>query len=154
MSVEIKLAYADIPVYQEMFDEYVAWLESEACAQHHEEERNSLPGRYALPDGRLYLAWVDGKPAGCVALRRFDASRCEMKRLYVRPDFRGYGLAGRLVEQLLADALEIGYASMLLDTMDFMQGARILYKKMGFVEIPPYYFNPYESVVFFEKKLR
>jgi GNAT superfamily N-acetyltransferase len=129
-----------------LIDEYARGLGVDLCFQDLEAELASLPGEYAAPDGALLLAAVDGQPAGCGALRPLRdvdyANACEMKRLYVRPAFRRFGL-GRLLAQALIDrAIEAGYSNMLLDTLDDMEAARGLYAMLGFHEVPPYYYNP------------
>jgi ribosomal protein S18 acetylase RimI-like enzyme len=146
----IELSSADTPEHvaaaRVLFTEYAASLDVDLCFQNFEAELASLPGVYAPPGGALLLAWVDGAPAGCVALRACPESdhtnACEMKRLYVRRAFRRFGL-GRLLAQRLMDlATQAGYSCMLLDTLDEMEAARGLYAALGFEEIPPYYFNP------------
>lgn len=131
---------------RELFREYADALAVDLRFQGFEQELATLPGEYAPPQGLLLLAFVDGTLAGCGALRPLpDADHpdaCEMKRLYVRRAFRRFGI-GRLLAQALVDrATAIGYASMLLDTLDEMEAARGLYESLGFVEIPPYYYNP------------
>jgi putative acetyltransferase len=116
------------------------------CFQNFDAELAELPGDYAAPGGVLLLALVDGKVAGCGALRALTdvdyANACEMKRLYVRPAYRRFGL-GRLLAQALIDrGAQAGYSNLLLDTLDDMEAARGLYASLGFEEIPPYYFNP------------
>lgn len=129
-----------------MFREYAASLAVDLCFQNFDAELESLPGEYAPPHGCLLLAFVDGKVAGCGALRRIRevdyANACEMKRLYVRPGFRRFGLGRALAEALLDEARRSGYSHILLDTLDEMETARELYASLGFEEIPPYYFNP------------
>lgn len=129
-----------------IFREYAAQLGVDLCFQGFEEELAALPGEYAEPHGALLLATVDGALAGCGAFRPLPdvdyPNACEMKRLYVRPAFRRFGL-GRLIAQALMDrALQAGYSTMLLDTLDDMEAARGLYATLGFTEVPPYYFNP------------
>lgn len=126
--------------------EYAAALGVDLAFQRLDEELAALPGDYAPPAGALLLAYVDGELAACGAMRSIAdvdyANACEMKRLYVRPSHRRYGL-GRLLAQALIDrATQAGYSTMLLDTLDDMEAARNLYETLGFVEIPPYYFNP------------
>ena len=118
------------------------------CYQNYAEELANLPGKYARPDGRLYLALVDGEPAGCAAMRRLDAERAEMKRLYVRHSFRGFKLGRTLAERIIHDAGEIGCRAILLDTLASMGRAQALYRQLGFVEIPPYYDCPIAGTVF------
>ena len=107
----------------------------------------SLPGEYTEPRGCLLLAWVDGELAGCCALRPLDttdfANAAEMKRLYVRANFRGLGIGRFLSEEIMETARRIGYSCILLDTLDDMEAARALYEDLGFEEIPPYYHNPH-----------
>jgi GNAT superfamily N-acetyltransferase len=135
-----------IEATREIFREYATSLAIDLCFQNFEAELAALPGEYQAPAGQLLLAWVDGELAGCGALRALPdadyANACEMKRLYVRPAFRKFGL-GRLIAQALLDAARgMGYSAMLLDTLDDMEAARELYASLGFTEVPPYYFNP------------
>ena len=129
-----------------LFREYAASLGVDLCFQNFEQELSALPGEYAAPPGVLLLATVGGEPAGCGALRaQPDAdypNACEMKRLFVRPAFRGLGLGRRLAQALMDHAVRAGYDTMLLDTLDDMEAARGMYAALGFEEIPPYYFNP------------
>ena len=129
-----------------LFQEYAEQLGVDLDFQHFEAELAELPGDYAAPRGTLLLARVDGELAGCCALRPSDdvdyANAAEMKRLYVRKAFRGFGLGRQLAEAILEAALQIGYGCVLLDTLDDMESARALYEDLGFEEIPPYYHNP------------
>ena len=138
---------ADWEATRVIFQEYAASLKVDLCFQGFEDELKTLPGDYAEPRGALLLAWVDGALAGCCALRPLDGSdysnAAEMKRLYVRPPFRGLGLGRQLTEGILDAARKSGYSCVLLDTLDDMESARALYEDLGFVEIPPYYHNPY-----------
>jgi putative acetyltransferase len=140
-----------------LFREYAASLDVDLCFQNFDAELASLPGDYAAPSGRLLLALVGGELAGCAALRaRADAgyaNACEMKRLYVRPAFRRYGLGRALAGALLDEARRAGYAAMLLDTLDPMEAARQLYASLGFEEIAPYYFNPIAGVHYLKADL-
>ena len=137
-----------------LFREYEAWLGMSLCFQSFEEEVAGLPGKYAPPGGRLYIAYVDGEPAGCIALREIAPGVCEMKRLFLRESARGLGLGVRLIEQVIADAREIGYAKMRLDTYPPKMGKAVsLYEAHGFYEIPPYYDNPHAGVLYMEKTL-
>ncbi|MGB3069174.1 MAG: GNAT family N-acetyltransferase [Ottowia sp.] len=130
----------------ELFQEYAANLGIDLDFQGFEEELAQLPGDYAEPRGTLLLAMVDGEAAGCCALRPLDdvdyGNAAEMKRLYVRRAFRGFGLGRQLAEAILEAAQRLGYASVLLDTLSDMEAARALYEELGFAEIPPYYHNP------------
>ena len=129
-----------------IFREYAAGLGVDLDFQHFDEELADLPGEYAPPRGALVLARVDGELAGCCGLRPLDASdyanAAEMKRLYVRRAFRGFGLGRQLAEAVLDSARRAGYDCVLLDTLDDMEAARALYEDLGFEEIPPYYHNP------------
>ena len=137
-----------------LFREYEAWLGMSLCFQGFEEEMANLPGKYAPPGGRLYVAYNGGKPFGCIALRGIEPSICEMKRLYLRDAARGKGVGVRLIEQVIADAREIGYEKMRLDTYPPKMGKAVsLYEAHGFYEIPAYYHNPHDGVLFMEKTL-
>lgn len=137
---------AELQAAREIFEEYARALEVDLCFQHFDEELASLPGEYAEPRGALLLALVDGALAGCCALRPLDTvdypNAGEMKRLYVRKAFRGFGLGRQLAESTLDAARRAGYACVLLDTLDDMEAARALYEDLGFEDIPPYYHNP------------
>jgi GNAT superfamily N-acetyltransferase len=136
-----------------LFREYESWLVISLCFQNFEKELAELPGAYAEPDGRLLLAHYD-ELAGCVALRKFDESTCEMKRLFVREKFRGKGIGRMLIETIIRNAKEIGYERMLLDTLPpKMNDAITLYRLIGFKEIDPYYDNPVPGAIFLELEL-
>lgn len=129
-----------------IFREYADGLGVDLAFQDFEAELAGLPGEYAPPGGALLLALVDGQLAGCGALRPLPEvdypNACEMKRLYVRRAFRRFGLGRVLAQALIDRAMQAGYSTMLLDTLDDMEAARGLYVTLGFEEIPPYYFNP------------
>lgn len=137
--------------------EYAQSLAVDLCFQGFEEELDGLPGPYAAPRGALLVARVDGQLAGCCALRPLDnvdyANACEMKRLYVRPAFRQWGIGRMLAEAILDAARQAGYACVLLDTLSDMETARALYQDMGFEEIPPYYHNPIAGAHYLRVKL-
>jgi putative acetyltransferase len=136
----------DLEHVRELFQEYASSLGVDLSFQAFEEELLTLPGEYAPPRGCLFLAYVGHTPAGCCALRPLDNSdypnAAEMKRLYVRKAFRGFGLGRQLAEATLDAARQAGYACVLLDTLDDMEAARTLYGELGFEEVPPYYHNP------------
>lgn len=136
----------ELEAVREIFREYAASLNVDLRFQGFDEELANLPGDYAPPRGTLLLAQVGGALAGCCALRPLDncdyPNAGEMKRLYVRKAFRGFGLGRQLTEATLDAARQAGYACVLLDTLDDMEAARALYTDLGFVEIPPYYHNP------------
>ncbi len=129
-----------------IFREYATTLAVDLCFQGFEEELEQLPGQYAAPRGALLVALVDGELAGCCALRPLDTvdypNACEMKRLYVRQSFRRLGLGRQLAEAMLDCARLAAYDCVLLDTLDEMESARVLYQDLGFEEVPPYYHNP------------
>jgi ribosomal protein S18 acetylase RimI-like enzyme len=136
----------EIEAVRGLIREYAQSLGVDLCFQSIDDELAALPGEYAAPRGALFMAVIDGKPAGCVALRPLDAAdypnAAEMKRLYVRDRYRGSGLGRELAQAVLDAAMEAGYSSVLLDTLDDMEAARGLYEDLGFREIPPYYHNP------------
>ncbi len=137
---------AEFDALREIFREYADSLNIDLCFQGFEQELATLPGDYATPRGALLLGRIDGQTAGCCALRPMDSTdypnACEMKRLYVRPAFRGLGLGRRLAQAILDTAHLYAYDHVLLDTLNEMEAARALYEDLGFVEVPPYYHNP------------
>jgi putative acetyltransferase len=138
-----------------LFTEYRAELAVEPCFVSFEAELKTLPGDYAPPPGKLLLAKVIGQPVACVALRPFAANGiCEMKRLYVRPPFRGDKIGRKLAERLIADARQLGYSTMRLDShMAAMQKAIEMYRKLGFYEIGPEPLKPVAGVIYMERAL-
>ncbi|MDP6547043.1 MAG: GNAT family N-acetyltransferase [Phycisphaerae bacterium] len=136
-----------------LFRQYEQFLDVDLCFQQFTDELDSLPGKYAPPDGRLTLAIEDGQAAGCVAIRKLDDGVCEMKRLYVRPEFRSGGLGRRLAEEMISQAAGAGYAVMRLDTLDRLIEAMSLYESLGFRRTEPYYDNPLDGVVYWALSL-
>ena len=130
----------------EILRDYQASLDVSLDFQHFEAELADLPGAYAPPTGVILLALIDGAVAGCGGFRNLpdadDANACEMKRLFVRPVFRRFGLGRLLALDLIDRALVAGYSAVLLDTLDEMEAARGLHASLGFEEVPPFYFNP------------
>jgi putative acetyltransferase len=145
---------ADFADARRLFEEYAAQLRIDLCFQGFAAELESLPELYSPPDGCLLLARRQGAAVACGGLRRFGMDSCEMKRLYVRPEARGGSLGRRLAEALVSRARDLGYARMLLDTLEEMTAARALYASLGFRETEPYYHNPSERVVYLELGLR
>jgi putative acetyltransferase len=154
----MKLIQATTPeqvaLARELFLEYASWLNLNMCFQDFEQELAELPGHYAAPQGRLLLAFVADQLAGCVALRSLGDGVCEMKRLYLRPAFRGQGRGRQLVAAIIEAAVNIGYARLRLDTLPGkMDQAILLYRSLGFKEIGPYYNNPVPGATYMELDL-
>lgn len=143
----------DVETARSLFVEYQESLGISLCFQNFDAEVASLPGAYAAPEGRLLLAFVGDEPAGCVALRKLEDGICEMKRLWVRPAFRGLRLGRRLAEAVLSEARAAGYRAVRLDTLPSMREAQALYVSLGFVDIPPYNDHPIEGTRFMEASL-
>jgi putative acetyltransferase len=143
-----------LQIVKELFLEYARSLDFNLCFQNFENEYAGLPGEYAPPGGLLLLGFADTTPIGCVALRRIDPSASEMKRMYIRTEFRGCGYGRKLAEEVIRQAKEIGYATMCLDTVPSMEEAITLYRSLGFREISPYRVNPVAGAIFMELNLK
>lgn len=141
----------DINQARELFLEYAQSLGFSLCFQNFDKELANLPGDYAPPEGRLLLARYKNELAGCVALHRLEPGICEMKRLYLRPQFRGKGLGGALADRIISEARRIGYKRMRLDTVEpVMKDAVGMYRRLGFKEIAPYCANPIAGALYME----
>ncbi|HEY0455163.1 MAG TPA: GNAT family N-acetyltransferase [Verrucomicrobiae bacterium] len=158
MNSEFVIAQAslenEVASVRELFREYAAGLRIDLCFQNFSSELAALPGLYAPPTGRLLLASIAQSPAGCAALRPLNANDCEMKRLYVRPQFRRAGLGRKLTERIISEARQIGFAKMKLDTLPSMTDAIELYGSLGFYRCAKYYDAAPEHLVFMELKLQ
>jgi len=143
----------DVAAARALFEEYQQSLGFSLCFQNFDAELASLPGAYAPPGGRLLLAFAGAEPAGCIALRKIGEKVGEMKRLWVKPGFRGTGLGRRLAETLMTEARAIGYRAIRLDTLPSMKAAQALYASLGFKDIPPYNDHPLEGTRFMEAAL-
>jgi ribosomal protein S18 acetylase RimI-like enzyme len=146
---------SQVALARELFLEYARSLGFSLCFQNFDQELATLPGDYAPPDGRLLLAEYEGQPAGCVALHKLEDNKiCEMKRLYLRPQFRGKRLGRALADHIIAEARQIGYRRMRLDTVEpVMEDAVAMYRKIGFKEIAPYRPNPIAGALYMELDL-
>jgi len=156
-SMTIRIAGARWPddraTVEALFREYVSSLAEDISFQNVDDELAALPGKYARPAGVVLIAWDGAQAAGAIAYRMVEPGVCEMKRLYVRPAFRGRGLGRELAEELIEDARANGYRTMLLDTLASMQSARALYRDLGFVPVAPYYDNPLPGVAYMALEL-
>jgi GNAT superfamily N-acetyltransferase len=145
---------AQVAQARELFLEYAQSLGFSLCFQNFDQELAGLPGDYAPPGGRLLLAEFQGELAGCIALHKLEDEICEMKRLYLRPKFRGMGVGGVLVQAIFAEARQMGYLRMRLDTVEpVMKDAVAMYRKLGFREIAPYRANPMAGTLYLELTL-
>jgi ribosomal protein S18 acetylase RimI-like enzyme len=154
LSVSQAESQPQIAQARELFLEYAQSLGFSLCFQNFDKELAALPGDYAPPEGRLLLVECEGQLSGCVALHKLDQAICEMKRLYLRPQFRGRGLGRALAERIIAEARQIGYRRMRLDTVEpVMKDAVAMYRKLGFKEIAPYRSNPIAGAMYMELEL-
>lgn len=160
MELKIAPAYDNAQAVETLFSEYTNMLiEGDSTfqeylkLQNYDEEVKHLDQKYSLPYGRLYLVYCDDALAGCIGLRKIDEENCEMKRLYVRPQFRGQHIGNILVQKIIEDARETGYSHMLLDTLPFLKSAIHLYKAFGFYEIESYNNSPMETSIYMKLDL-
>lgn len=147
--IEIKTAYDNLEAVRTLFREYAQGLGVDLCFQDFEHELKTLPGKYAEPKGRLYLAYDHSGAIACIALRPINETMGEVKRLYVRPSHRRQGISKILVEQIINEAKVVGYKRLVLDTLNTMTPAMNLYKALGFMEIEAYYVNPLKGATYF-----
>ncbi len=150
MRIEIVESAEPLEAIKALWLEYWESFQLPPEFQGFEQERQALPGAYSPPKGRLLLAWIDGDPAATIAMRPLTERSCEAKRLYVRPAFRGRGVARALLTELIEQARAAGYTEMFGDTLDSMRSALRLYTQIGFVEIPAYSANPTPDAIFFK----
>ncbi len=155
MEITIVPAYNRADEVRSLFSEYMKMLVDNDPSfreyleiQQYDKELEDFETKYGMPDGRLYVLYCSGELAGCIALRKIDADNCELKRLYIKPEFRGNKLGKILVERLIADAREIGYKYMLLDTLPFLKTAIRMYKDIGFYEIEKYNNSPMDTTIY------
>lgn len=160
-NVKLVLAYSHTDEVKALFTEYTDLLiagdhtfREYLQIQNYDDELTHLERKYGLPHGRLYLAYFDNKPAGCIGLRKIDHLHCEMKRLYIRPGFRRKHIGSTLVQKIITDAKEIGYSYLLLDTLPFLKEAIALYQKIGFYEIPCYNNSPMTDSIYMKLDLQ
>lgn len=160
MKIEIREGYGYQKEILKLFTEYTAMLMSKQDnfeeylkIQNYDEEIKALEKKYGHPEGRLYIVFCDEKPVGCIALRKLDNEKCEMKRLYINSKYRGNHIGNMLIERIIADAKEIGYKYMLLDTLPFLKNAIHRYKQYGFYEIPRYNNSPGEDTIYMKLDL-
>lgn len=159
-NIEFRLAYDYPKQVEELFSEYTKMLidgdetfKKYLEIQNYDDELKHLEKKYGLPNGRLYLAYFNQKLAGCIGLKQIDKENCEMKRLFVKPEFRGYHIGNYLIEKIISDAKEIGYKYMLLDTLPFLKNAIHMYKKYGFYEISSYNDSPMDTSIYMKLDL-
>ena len=158
--VKISPAYDKIEKVQELFKEYTSFLISTDSVfsaylelQNYDEEEKDPAKKYAPPHGRLFLAYLDDEAVGVIALRMIDKDKCELKRLYVKKEARGKGIARMLVEKLIAEAKTIGYKTMYLDSLPQLEDAIVLYRKIGFSDTERYNRSPCENTIFMKLDL-
>lgn len=147
---EVKVLFSE---YTQMLIEGDPSFRKYLDIQHYDDEIKHLETKYGKPYGRLYLAYCDEKVAGCIGLRKIDQQNCEMKRLYVRPQFRGNHIGDQLIRKIIEDARKIGYSHMLLDTLPFLESAVHMYKRYGFYEIESYNDSPMDTSIYMKLDL-
>lgn len=153
IAISIATTTKDFALGKEIILEYVAWLDFDLSFQNFDDEINSLEQMYSAPTGGLLIAKVNEEPAGVAGIRQFGNDDCELKRMFVKQDFRGLGLGKALLLESIALARQLGYKTIKLDTAEYMKDAIQLYAQNGFLEIPPYRYNPHESAKYFALKL-
>lgn len=160
MSINTVYGYDYKDEIKSLFTEYTEYLVENDVEfkkyleiQKYDNEIENPEDKYGMPWGRLYIAFYENQVAGCIALRKLNDTQCEMKRLYVKPEFRNKGIAKMLVEKVISDSKEIGYSSMLLDTLPFLQTAIKMYKKIGFYEIGCYNDSPLDNTIYMKLDL-
>jgi len=153
MDARVVIGGRDLVEIRTLFKEYAEWVAVDLSFQGFAQELAGLPGDYVAPHGTLLLCAVDGVAAGCIAVHRWQAEACEMKRLYVRPKFQGLGCGRFLAQRAISWAIKTGYGRMLLDTLPSMAAARGLYERMGFRDIDPYRLNPVPGARFMALEL-
>jgi ribosomal protein S18 acetylase RimI-like enzyme len=152
--IEIRqMIESDLPAVRQLLEEYARWIGIDLSFQEFDDELANLPGKYAPPQGRLMIALHDGHLAGCAAIRPLENGICEMKRLYIRPSHRGFGIGKRLANCVVQEATGLGYRAMRLDTLPSMTEAQALYRGLGFIPIDAYYENPVSGAVYMELRL-
>lgn len=159
--LQLELAYEYKNEIKEMFTEYTDMLvegdpefKKYLDIQNYDAELEHLENKYGMPYGRLFILFCDGKPAGCVGLRKLDDENCEIKRLYVKPKFRGRGIGKFLAEEIVKSAEEIGYSHVLLDTLPFLKTAIGMYERMGFYRIESYNNSPLDTTIYMKLDLK
>lgn len=155
LTLKIAESKKEIEIIKELFIEYAKWLDFPLCLQGFDEELTTLPGKYSHPAGRLYIAYWNNRPSGCIGLRKFTDGICEMKRLYVKSEFRGNNIGKKLVERIIDDAKSENYSKMRLDTIKDRMGKAVeIYENLGFKEIDAYYMNPDPHTLYMELDLK
>jgi GNAT superfamily N-acetyltransferase len=155
MTIEFDHVWQDeyLDEVRKLFLEYAQSLYIDLSFQDFSKELDMLPGKYTNPDGAMVLAFVDGNPAGCIALRKLSKEVCEMKRLFVRDSYQGLGIGKELVKRIIEEGRKLGYHYMRLDTLPTMNKAQAMYVSLGFYDIESYVYNPIEGTRYMELKL-